>query len=238
MSNEELIKELREALGPSLKSVVLYGSAAAGDFVEGVSGRDVLIVAERLGAAELAALAGPLAHWEAAGNPMPQLFTPTELAGSADVFPIELMDMLQSRKVLFGDDPLTQVYIDMRHYRIQLERELKTRLLVLRRKYLGCGGKTDAVAGLMAASVSTFLVLLRGALRLYNESPPADKTKALEELNKHIPFDRQPFLTVLDLKKRKQKPTAGQIETLFSEYLTAIETVVAAVDKELRPTST
>ena len=90
----------------------------------------------------------------------------------------------------------------------------------------------------MTASVSTFLVLMRAALRLYNESPPTDKTKALEELNKHIPFDRQPLLAVLELKKRKQKPAAGQIESLFSQYLTSIETVVEAVDKELRPTST
>jgi hypothetical protein len=217
---------------------VLYGSAAAGDFVEGVSGRDVLIVAERLGASELASLTAPLAHWEAAGNPTPQLFTPQELAGSADVFPIELADMQQSRRVLLGLDPLTEIKIDMRHFRIQLERELKTRLLVLRRKYLGCGGKTDAVAGLMAASVSTFLVLMRAALRLYNESPPADKAKALEELNKHIQFDRQPFLAVLELKKRKQMPTAGQVETLFNEYLISIGTVVAAIDKELRPNST
>jgi hypothetical protein len=238
MSNEELIKELREALGPNLKSVVLYGSAAAGDFVEGVSGRDVLIVAERLGASELAGLTAPLAHWEAAGNPMPQLFTPEELAGSADVFPIELIDMQQSRRVLFGADPLMEIKIDMPHFRIQLERELKTRLLVLRRKYLACGGKTDAVAGLMVASVSTFLVLMRAALRLYNESPPTDKAQALEELNKHIPFDRQPFSAVLELKKRKEKLAAGQIESLFSQYLTSIETVVAAVDKELRPTST
>ena len=90
----------------------------------------------------------------------------------------------------------------------------------------------------MGASVSTFLVLMRAALRLYNESAPADKTVALEELNRHIEFDRQPFLAVLDLKKRKQKPTAGEIESLFSRYLTSIETIVTAVDKQLRPTST
>jgi len=238
MSNEELVKELREALGPRLKSVVLYGSAAAGDFVEGISGRDVLIVAERLGAAELAALAAPLAHWEAAGNPMPQLFTPEELAGSADVFPIELMDMRQSRRVLLGDDPLTAIDIDMRLLRIQLERELKTRLLLLRRKYLACGGKTEAVVGLMAASVSTFLVLMRAALRLYNEAVPADKAMALEKLNQHIEFDRQPFLDVLDLKKRRTKPAAGEIDSLFAKYLVAIETVVAAIDKQLHPKST
>src|SRR4029079_6327096 len=118
--------------------------------------------------------------------------------------------------------------IDMPHFRIQLERELKTRLLVLRRKYLACGGKTVALAGLTVASSSTFLVLMRAALRLYNESPPTDKAQALEELNKHIPFDRQPFSAVLELKKRKEKLAAGQIESLFSQYLTSIETVVAA----------
>jgi hypothetical protein len=238
MSNEELVKELREALGPALKSVVLYGSAAAGDFVEGISGRDVLIVAERLGASELAALAAPLAHWEAAGNPMPHLFTPDELAGSADVFPIELMDMRQSRRVLLGDDPLTNIDIDMSLFRIQLERELKTRLLLLRRKYLACGGKSEAVTGLMAASVSTFLVLMRAALRLYNDAVPADKTLALEKLSQHIEFDRRAFLDVLDLKKRKQKPAGGEIDSLFAKYLAAIESVVAAVDKQLHPKST
>src|SRR5207248_3328982 len=50
MTTEQLVKALHEALGPGLKSVVLFGSAAAGDFVEGVSGHDVLIVAEKLGA--------------------------------------------------------------------------------------------------------------------------------------------------------------------------------------------
>ena len=100
MNTEQLLKELQEAIGPGLKSVVLYGSAASGDFVQGVSAYDVLIVAEKLGASDLAAPSVPLARWEAAGNPMPQLFTPEELAASADVFPIELVDMQQSRRVL------------------------------------------------------------------------------------------------------------------------------------------
>ena len=59
MTSEQLVKALQEAMGPNLKSIVLYGSAAAGDFMPGVSGHDILIIAERLGAAELSALATP-----------------------------------------------------------------------------------------------------------------------------------------------------------------------------------
>ena len=100
----------------------------------------------------------------------------------------------------------------MQLYRIQLERELKTRLLLLRRKYIGCSGKTESVARLMIASVSTFLVLLRAALRLYNEAAPTEKTKAAAELTKYIQFDPQPLLAVQQLKQQPHQPTAGEVE--------------------------
>jgi hypothetical protein len=233
MTLEHLIEELQQTMGPNLKSVVLYGSAAAGDFVPGVSGHDILIVAERLGAADLAPLAAPLARWEQAGNPMPQLFTPAELNDSADVFPIELLDMQQSRRVLVGPDPLGEMKIDMQHYRMQLERELKTRLLVLRRKYLACAGDNIRILRLMFASVSTFLVLLRAALRLYNDSVPADKVTALQQLTKHATFDPQPFRAVLDMKQHKQIPPPPEIQNLFDRYLSSIEQAVHAVDRHL-----
>ncbi len=234
MTTEQLVTALHEALGPGLKSVVLFGSAAAGDFVQGVSGHDVLIVADKLGAAELAALSAPLARWRQTGNPPPQLFTAAELAGSADVFPIELTDMQQSRRVLMGEDPIANIEIDVHHYRLQIERELKKRLLLLRKNYLACGGRTADVARLMAASVSTFLVLFRAALRLFDESAPPQKAAALEKLAQHVQFDPQPFHRVLELKHSKQPPAAGQIESLFAQYLESIERVVQAVDHHLR----
>jgi hypothetical protein len=234
MTTEQLLTALHEALGPGLKSVVLFGSAAADDFVEGVSGRDILIVAEKLGSAELAALSAPLARWRQSGNPQPQLFTAAELANSADVFPIELTDMQQSRQVLFGTDPIAEITIDKHHFRLQVERELKTRLSLLRKSYLISGGRTADVARLMTASVSTFLVLFRAALRLYDESPPPHKAAALEKLAQHVQFDPQPILAVLELKQHPQQPPAGKVETLFGHYLESIDKVVHAVDQHLR----
>src|SRR5205085_7742151 len=122
----------------------------------------------------------------------------------------------------------------MHHFRLQLERELKTRLLLLRKNYLACGGRTADVARLMAASVSTFLVLFRAALRLFDESAPPQKAAALDKLAQHMQFDPQPFHRVLELKHNKQQPVAGQIESLFAKYLEAIECVVQAVDQHLR----
>ena len=233
MTCEQLVTALKEIMGPKLNAVVLYGSRAAGDFVPGLSGHDVLVVAERLGATELAAMSAPLAAWERAGNPLPQLFTPEELTAATDVFPIELLDMRQSSRVLHGTDPLAELKIDMQHYRAQLERELKVRLQLLRRRYVACSGNDQRLAHLMTASVSTFLVLLRAALRLYNDSAPVEKADALTPLTNYLKYDPQPLREVLDLRTRKSVPTAGELEKLFGRYLESIEHVVHAVDRHL-----
>jgi hypothetical protein len=238
MTCEDLVTALQEALGPNLQSVVLYGSAAAGDFVPGLSGHDVLIIADRLGSAELTALSDTLVIWERSGNPLPQLFTLQELAAATDVFPIELLDMQQSRRVLFGKDPLATLTIDMGHYRNQLERELKVRLQLLRRRYVACAGDGERVAHLMATSVSTFLVLLRAVLRLYNESVPTEKADVLGPLAEHLKYDPQPLHEVLELRTYKNIPTSSEVESLFGRYLQSIEQVVHSVDRYLHPSPT
>jgi uncharacterized protein (UPF0335 family) len=235
MTCDDLVTALRTCLGDNLQSVVLYGSSAAGDFVPGFSGHDVLVVVQQLGAAELRALRPTLLDWERSGNPLPQLFTRQELLDSADVFPIEFLDMQQSRRVLGGDDPLAELEIDMRNYRGQLERELKVRLELLRRRYIACGSDEQQLALLMARSVSSFLILLRAVLRLYNEPVPAEKADVLAPLAKHLAFDPQPLRDVLKLRTTRSWTDLAELETMFERYLHSIGQVVRAVDGYLHP---
>src|SRR2546426_3485317 len=58
----ELVERLKSAIGANLKTVVLYGSAAAGDFQPQHSDLNVLCVLDRLDGAELQKL-GPTARW-------------------------------------------------------------------------------------------------------------------------------------------------------------------------------
>ena len=105
MTPEELVAQLKTALNDRLISAVLYGSAAAGDYVVGTSNYNVLLVLDRLSMAELNAISKPALQWAKAGNRPPLLFTRDQLQASASVFPIELLDMRQSHRVLFGEDP-------------------------------------------------------------------------------------------------------------------------------------
>jgi predicted nucleotidyltransferase len=237
MTPEEFADSLRRALPEALKSVVVYGSAAAGDFVPGVSRYDVLLVADPLGAAELNALASPVKEWVGRGNPLPQLFSPAEIASSVDAFPIEFLDMQQSRKVVWGADPLATVAIDLSRLRWQVERELKGKLLLLREKSLLARGDAEALLRLLVQSASTFLVLMRAALRLYQQSAPATKREDLDALARHIPFDPQPFRSVLELKEGTLRPGDVDPPSLFESYLTSVERIVRAVDQQIHLTS-
>jgi len=233
MTPEQWVEQIKQALPTGLRSVMLYGSAAAGDHVAGVSDYNILVVADRFGVAELNALSEPTRKWIRDGNRAPRLFTPEQLTGSADSFPIELSDMRQSSKVLFGENLLAGVSPTQEHLRLAVEREWKTRLLQLREHYLLASGQPAAVAELMVASANTFLVLCRAALRLYQTDVPAHKLDALRALAARISFDPQVFFAIHDVKAGCGK--TKDLATRFEEYLKVIEQIGKAVDHGEQP---
>jgi len=234
MTPDQFAKRIEKAMPTGLRSVVLYGSAAAGDHVPGRSDYNVLLVADRLGPDEMKALSGPARAWARAGNRPPLLFTAEQLQTSADAFPIELLDIKQSRRVLWGEDLLAAIPVRPEHLRLQVERELKGKLLYLRERYVLAAGRPRAVFNLLTSSLSTFQVLFRGALRLWQQEVPARKHEAVEALAARVGFDPQPFAIVRALKERRLKARGLNAEALFADYLNGIEQVVRAVDRRVR----
>ena len=233
MTPEKLVEELKQACPAGLKSVVLYGSAAAGDHAGKKSDYNVLVVTEEMGTKTLDALSKTAVKWAQAGNPSPLLFTSERLAQAADVFPIELLDIRECHNILYGENPVQGLEIDTRNLRLQIEHELRGKLIRLRQGYLLTGGKPRAVAGLMVDSLSTFLVLFRAALRLFEETVPQPKFQALEKLAGHLNFDGAVFRTVQELKDGSRKVKEVDPAGLFEAYLQTIECVIDAVDAYL-----
>jgi hypothetical protein len=226
---ERFATDVQNVLGDRLHSLVLYGSTAAGDRIEKWSDHNTLLVAEALGPDELAALAKPVRRWMDAGNPPPRLFTERELRESCDVFPVEMMDMKQSRKVLAGKDVLAELGISRANLRHQVEMELRVKLMGLREGAMLSGCDRIVLANLMLGSCSSILTLFRAALRLYQENVPTDKMAAFEALAKHLPIERAPFEAVVAAKVHGAG-LGTAAEKIFASYIRQIETVTEAVD--------
>ena len=227
---ETLTQSLRESLGDQLRSVVLYGSSVAGDFVQKRSDHNVLIVVDKLDLPTLKLLRSPVRSWVKSGQRPPLLFTEKRLQQSADVFPIELYDIRDQHKILFGDDIIAQLDLTAANLRLQLESELKGKLIALREGYFACDGKPKSLGELVVASLSNFQVLMRAALRLHGLDTPASKDAAVDALANKLSFDTEPFKQAAQLKERSPAAKDLDLEALYARYLAAVEQLVDAVD--------
>ncbi|WP_437201111.1 nucleotidyltransferase domain-containing protein [Planctomicrobium sp. SH664] len=221
------------ALPQGIRSIVLFGSAATGDFVAGASDYDLLVVLDSVSVNELAALGPLIQEWHRRGNPLPLLFAADQIQSSVDAFAAEFLEMKQSRRVLHGVDPVAEMEINPAHVRIHLERELKGKLLALRNRYALLSSNARHVVTLLTDSFSTFLSLFRLALRLYQPEVPREKLDALRALATHLTIDLEPFLMVDEVRRNQRRLTGPEVLPLFTRYSLAIESIVQAIDQQI-----
>ena len=95
---DAFIDDLKATHGKNLASVILYGSAAAGDFVPRQSDYNLLIALHRITPKDLRNANACIREWSKFGNSTPVYFTVSELQNAADVFPIEFHNMERARR--------------------------------------------------------------------------------------------------------------------------------------------
>ena len=189
MTLDELVSQLRAAYGTALRSVVLYGSATAGERDPKRSDYNVLVVVDSLDATRLAAASAASRAWADAGNPAPLTLTTSEWRGSADIFPMEYADILERHRVLHGEPPFDGIRVDLKDLRLQLEQEAMGKLIKLRQGVLAAGNDGKRQLELLAASASTIMIIFRAFLRMHSETPPSDNVALVEAVGRRAGFD-------------------------------------------------
>jgi len=226
----QLVEKIGAALGDRIISVVLYGSGASGEHHGKFSDLNVLCVLSRITVAELADAEPVVKWWRGEGNPSPLLLSREEVRASTDVFAIEFHDMIEQRRVLWGEDVIAGIEIDRTFYRAQVEHDLLSNLLRLRQKAAAIVGDGDALLALMADSVSTFCVLLRHVLLLAGIAPGVKKREIVGHLGK-IGVEAAPFTRLLDVREGLARAKEIAARPLFEEYLAAVDSAVEFVDR-------
>ncbi len=226
---EKLVEGLKKAYGPRLRSLVLYGSRASGEETPGFSNYNILVILDDVSFEQLH-VGGILSKWVRQGNPPPLVFSKELFRNSADIFPIEFLDMKDKHRILFGEDPFNGLNVDLKHLRHQCEFEMTGKLLKLRQAYMAIAGKPKETRRLMTDSLSSLQVVIRHILRLYNETPPALKKDAVRSLGRFIDFDPETFEKVQLIKQGDRDALGMDPEAMMEKYLAQVEKIAAAVD--------
>lgn len=224
-----MLRELTQALGDRLVSVVLYGSAARGDFHEKTSDFNLLIVVRALDPPTLEALSDPVLHWERGGQPTPSYFTRELIADAADVFPIEFLDIQRSRVVLHGEDPFRDMKVHDDHLRLQCEKELREKLMRLREGYIEAQRKPRELNRLLTDSYTTFVALFRGCLHLLGGEIPVHNAQVVAAFCKRTGQQPGPFDEVERLKRGER--ATSDLKAVFAAYYTELTRAVEAIDR-------
>jgi hypothetical protein len=231
-----LIDDLRATHGDNLASVVLYGSAAAGDHIELRSDYNLLIALHRITPEDLRLAQAPMREWQRIGHPLPVYFTVEELSDAGDVFPIEFHQMAKARIVLFGKDPFEFVQLSDANLRHQTEYELRSKLIQLRRLYIPASVSTEKLCALMSDSLASFAALFRAVLLLHGKDAPVSKPDCVRATVQLLRLDAEPFEKIFEFRASESLPRSeSEANAIFGSYLFQIEQVVEAVD-ELKPT--
>lgn len=228
---QKLVERLEDAFSGRLVSVVLYGSAAAEGATDRLSDFNVLCVLKEITPQELADSEPVLRWWKQQGNPPALLMSEDEVYRSADSFPIEFHDMQRRRKVLFGLDVIADLTVHDTHYRAQVEHELRSALLRLRQQGASVLSDSNELAGLCAASVSTFCVLGRHVLLLSGApEPPPDRRGVVREIREVLHIDMKPFDILLNVREGIPVEDVDSLD-LFGDYLVCIGRLIESVDR-------
>jgi predicted nucleotidyltransferase len=226
----EFVEKLRAAAGENLTSVVLYGSAAEGEFHPEYSDYNLLCIVRDTSFASLSKIAGAAEWWRKKKHHPPLIMTAKELKDTADVFSIEFSDMKQRYRVLYGEDVLRDLKVPMHLHRSQLEYELREKLFLLRQHILLAGTNEKALWDVMLNSLSSFTTLFRHVLIELGEQGRKHSREAVQELASRLNFDPSAFVQLMDVRAKKTDSKQLRADDAASRYLAAIEKVAAAVD--------
>lgn len=142
---DELVQSLKTTLGDDLVAIIVFGSAARGDYRPGESDVDAIVVVDRDPKEKLAAIGPALSLARFSARIEAMILRSDEIPRASDCFPLLYADVARSSVTLFGKSPFDALVIASAHKRLRIEQELREARIRLRRVVADMAG--DAAFG-------------------------------------------------------------------------------------------
>jgi hypothetical protein len=219
-----MVHRLATAVEQRLISVIVYGA----------HGEHLLVVVNELDLETLRLLAEPVRWWLRKRESWPRLFSTELLQASADVYPIELLDIAQHHRVVYGDDPTEGIVIDRSHLRIQCERELREKLMRLREGYIEYRGRAapQVLRDLLALSYPSFVRIFRGCAYLLEAPLARTDHEVVIATCEWLDLPPAAFVAVERLARGER---GDDPEAVFADYYLALLAAEARIDRVIHP---
>lgn len=227
---QEITSDYQGVFGHDLVGITLYGSAAGPDFRPRTSDVNFLIVLSEEGMKHIDRALDIVAKWRRKGVALPLFLTEAYVAASLDVFPIEYLGLARNHRRVFGKDVLEGLRVKPAYLRLQCEREIKGKLLLLREAYLDCGGKGKALLKVIRDALPALVAIFGALLYLRGDAPPTGKREIIRAAAGAFGLDPGVFERMIEIREGTYRGGKGEVEALFKAFLNQMERLSKTID--------
>ena len=226
-----LTQDYLKIFGGELVSLIVYGSAAAGSYVKGKSDINLLVVLTPAGINSLDAAFERVKYWRKRKVATPLVMTKEFIETSLDSYPIEFLNMKNSHILVYGENVLENLAFQPADLRLQIEREIKGKIILLTQGYLETAGSARALRQLISNSFTAFISIFNALLYLKQGKAPQIRRETIKEACNLFSLDAAVFELCSDIKESKDKLANKEIINIFKKYLREVEKMCSIVDK-------
>lgn len=225
-----LTQDYRKVFGNDLVSLILYGSAAGGSYIRGKSDINLLVVLTSAGMEKLADVLDTVQSWKKRRVAIPLIMTRDFISSSLDSYPIEFLNMKNNSILIYGENILDSLSFKPEDLRLQIERELRGKLILLRQGYLETEGKASGLKKLIANSFTAFISIFNALLYLKQGKAPRERRDTIKEAGSLFAIDTAIFTACADIKEGKDHLSGEEVVNVFYKYVREIDKLCCIVD--------
>jgi predicted nucleotidyltransferase len=180
----QLVQSARDAFGPDLRSIVLFGSAAEGTS-RATSDVNLVIVLRKFTRENVDRFRNPFRAARAAIKASAMFILDSEVPAAADAFAVKFVDISRRRRVLWGDDVFAELRITREATRQRLVQMLVNLILRLRERYVLASMRDHQATQALAEMAGPLRVAAATLLELEGKNAASGKT-ALEQVAQSV----------------------------------------------------
>ncbi|MEQ8214450.1 MAG: hypothetical protein ABRQ35_11185 [Smithellaceae bacterium] len=226
-----LTQDYLKVFGNELISLIIYGSAAGGYYIRGKSDINLLVVLTPAGLDKFTDVLETVQSWRKRSVAIPLIMSKNFVESSLDSYPIEFLGMKNSHILIYGEDILAELTVKPADLRLQIERELRSKLLLLREGYLEAEGKPRRLRSLISRSLTAFLAIFNALLYYKTGKMQQGRREIIKEMRKTFTMDASVFLFCADIKEGKDKFSGAEVTDIFRKYFQEINDICKMADQ-------
>ena len=239
---DKLTKEVRDKVAPyaegllkihqdNIISVFIYGSATGSDYVPKHSDVNLAVVFKDLDFSKLHASLKLVNKGISRKIAAPLFLTRRHIDTSIDVFPVEFLEMRENNVLIYGEDFLSGLNIQINNIRFICEQQIKGKLIRIRQAYLEVGLRKKGVEALLKESLASLIPIFRNLLRLKEKQPPIEKAAMLSQFCEEFDLDKDIFLPIYRDTSNDEKIAGRDVEHFLEKYIEQLQKLAVTVDQ-------